>query len=70
MLPLKRVGQTYLLKQGELNPEPEFVERAYMSGARSYYNAGNKEKAKLFLKRGQNLAPNSTLIKDKLKLIQ
>jgi hypothetical protein len=59
-----------ILKQGDVNPEPEFVERAYMSGARAYYNKGNKEKAKLLLKRGQSLAPNSTLIKDKLKMFQ
>ncbi len=52
-----------------LIPDEVYVEKAYLEAARNYYIAGNKAKAKEYLNKGLELAPQSIKIKDKLKMV-
>ncbi|HRG60151.1 MAG TPA: hypothetical protein PK323_14450 [Bacteroidia bacterium] len=69
-------GDAYLKKsealcsQYKITPVQEVVERGYLSAAKYNFNKGNKVKAKEYLLKGMEYAPDSKLIQDKLKLVQ
>jgi tetratricopeptide (TPR) repeat protein len=69
-------GDVYLKKSEQLcnnklvKPNEDLVEKGYVTAAKYYFNKGNKLKAKEYLIRGLEYAPNSKLIQDKLKLMQ
>ncbi len=52
-----------------LIPDEVYIEKAYLEAARNYYVAGNKIKAKEYLNKGLELAPQSIKLKDKLKMV-
>jgi hypothetical protein len=68
-------GEDFLKKADEifkangLAPELLFVEKGYVSAAKYYFNKGNRAKAKEYLTKGYQLAPQSILIQDKLKVV-
>lgn len=59
-----------LIKKNGINPDIDFVEKGYVSAAKYYYNKGNKVKAKEYLTRGLQLAPESMLIQERLQFIK
>ena len=58
-----------LCKNNAVVPDAEFVEKGYVSAAKYFYNTGNRSKAKEYLNKGLQLAPESKLIQDKLKMV-
>jgi hypothetical protein len=48
----------------------DYITSAYMEATFYYYRKGNKAKAKQMLQRGLKLAPNSALLKDRLKQLK
>lgn len=69
-------GDEYLKKsealctQFQLTPTQEAAERGYLSAAKFNFQKGNKAKAKEYLLKGLEYAPDSKLIQDKLILVQ
>lgn len=58
-----------LKRQKEVDPDAEYVEKAYAEAASYYFKKGNYNKAKTYLKNGLVLAPNSFGLQQRLKLI-
>jgi hypothetical protein len=57
-----------LCTQYGIKPSFESTENSYLSAAKYYYKKGDKLKAKAYLLKGFEYAPDSKLIQDKLKL--
>ena len=70
-----KIGEQFLVKNEDLCKkntivlEENIVEKGYMSAAKYHFNSGNKIKAKEYLAKGLELAPQSIKIKDKLKMV-
>jgi len=65
---LKRSEQ--LCSEYGIKPSIENIENTYLTAAKFYYKKGDKLKAKAYLLKGFEYAPDSKLIQDKLKLVQ
>lgn len=69
-------GDSYLKKSEQLCsnklviPNVDLIEKGYLSAAKYYFKKGDKLKAKEYLLKGFEYAPDSKLIQDKLKLVQ
>jgi tetratricopeptide (TPR) repeat protein len=69
-------GNNYLEKSTKIResfsiiPDENYVERAYLEAARNYYISGNHAKAKEYLNKGLELAPQSVKIKERLKMVK
>jgi tetratricopeptide (TPR) repeat protein len=59
-----------LCNEFKVVPDISVIEKAYLSAAKYYFNKGNKAKAKAYLLKGFEYAPQSKMILDKLKLVQ
>jgi hypothetical protein len=59
-----------LCTQYSITPSIESIENSYLTAAKYYYKKGDKLKAKAYLLKGFEYAPESKLIQDKLKLVQ
>jgi hypothetical protein len=59
-----------LCTQYGIKPSFESAENSYLSAAKYYYKKGDKLKAKEYLLKGFEYAPDSKLIQDKLKLVK